>query len=83
MGAGQLMLGFELAKDRKTKKPACEEVDVFIKEGIKRGVIFGGSKYGGLGNVVKVKPPLVITEGEVEKVLKTVKEITEKISDGR
>jgi len=78
-----LMIGFELVKDRKTKRPACQEVEVFIKEGMKRGVIFGGSKYGGLGNVVKIKPPLVITEGEVEKVLKTVKEITEKISNGR
>ncbi len=77
------MIGFELVKDRKTKKPACQEVEVFIKEGIKGGVIFGGSKYGGLGNVVKVKPPLVITEGELEKVVKTVKEITEKILNGR
>ncbi len=77
------MIGFELAKDRKTKKPACQEVEVFIKEGIKGGVIFGGSKYGGLGNVVKIKPPLVITEGELEKVVKTVKEITEKILNGR
>lgn len=56
------MIGFELVKDGKTKKPACQEVEVFMKEGIKKGVIFGG---------------------EVEKVLKTVKEITEKISNGK
>jgi len=31
--------------------------------------MFGISKYRGLGNVIKIKPPLVISDEEVERVL--------------
>lgn len=75
-----LMIGVELVKSRKTKEPARHEAEEFIKEGLKRGVIFGESKYLGLGNIVKVKPPLVVTEAQVEKVLQVFKECLEVLS---
>jgi 4-aminobutyrate aminotransferase-like enzyme len=75
-----LMLGVELVKDRKTKEPAREETTRFIKEGLKRGVIFGESKYLGLGNIVKIKPPLVITEDQVHKTLDVFEEIVRELS---
>jgi 4-aminobutyrate aminotransferase-like enzyme len=75
-----LMVGVELVKDRETKEPAREEAHRFIAEGLKRGVIFGEAKYLGLGNVVKIKPPLVISESEVEEMLKVFQEILEAIS---
>jgi 4-aminobutyrate aminotransferase/(S)-3-amino-2-methylpropionate transaminase len=75
-----LMIGFELVKDRQTKEPAREEARLFVAEGLKRGVIFGESKYAGLGNVVKVKPPLVITDEQVERVLDVIEEVLEAIS---
>ena len=62
-----LMIGCELVKNRKTKEPAREEAHRFIQEGLKRGVIFGESKYLGLGNIVKVKPPLVIKKPNVSR----------------
>jgi hypothetical protein len=52
-----LMLGIELVYDKKTKEPARKEAYQFEKEGIQRGVLFGNSKYAGMGNVVKIKPP--------------------------
>ena len=78
-----LMIGFELVKDRRTKEPAREEANRFIQEGMKRGVIYGGSKYLGLGNIVKIKPPLVIEESQVEEVLEVTEEILEQLSAAR
>jgi 4-aminobutyrate aminotransferase-like enzyme len=75
-----LMIGVELVKDRQTKEPAREEATRFIEEGLKRGIIFGESKYLGLGNIVKVKPPLVIKESQVERVLDVFEEILLEIS---
>ena len=74
------MIGVELVKDRTTKEPACEETNRFVEEGLKRGVIFGESKYLGLGNIVKIKPPLVITEEQVEKTLDVFEEVLLELS---
>ncbi len=71
-----LMIGIELVRNKKTKEPACEETLRFEKEALKRGVIFGVSKFLGMGNVVKIKPPLVINEEEVEKVLQVFEDLT-------
>jgi 4-aminobutyrate aminotransferase/4-aminobutyrate aminotransferase/(S)-3-amino-2-methylpropionate transaminase len=78
-----LMLGIELVRDRKTKEKACEETTRFVQEGFKRGVQFGHSKYGGMGNVVKIKPPLVINEEEADKVMQVFEEVTELLSSGK
>lgn len=75
-----LMIGVELVKDRETKEPAREETTRFIAEGLKRGVIFGESKYLGLGNIVKIKPPLVITEDEVFKTLDVFEDVLKELS---
>jgi 4-aminobutyrate aminotransferase/4-aminobutyrate aminotransferase/(S)-3-amino-2-methylpropionate transaminase len=75
-----LMIGIELVRDRKTKEPASAESYRFVEEGMKRGVQFGHAKYGGMGNVVKIKPPLVITEGEAERVMEVFEEVTEVLS---
>ncbi len=74
-----LMIGVELVKDRTTKEPAREETSRFVLEGLKRGVIFGESKYLGLGNIVKIKPPLVITEAEVNKTMEVFEEILKEV----
>jgi len=75
-----LMIGIELVRDRKTKEPAIEETDRFLDEGLKRGVLFGHSRYMSMGNVVKIKPPLVITEAQVERVLEVFEEVTALLS---
>jgi len=75
-----LMIGIELVKDKDTKEPACKEASQFLKEGIKRGVIFGQSKFLGLGNVVKIKPPLVLSRAEADKMLEVFEEVTRVVS---
>jgi 4-aminobutyrate aminotransferase-like enzyme len=75
-----LMIGIELVRDRETKEPASEESYRFVEEGLKRGVQFGQAKYGGMGNVVKIKPPLVISEAEAEKVMEVFEKVTQVLS---
>jgi 4-aminobutyrate aminotransferase-like enzyme len=75
-----LMIGVELVKSKKTKEPARQDAHDFVQEGLKRGVIFGESKYLGLGNIVKVKPPLVITDAQVERTLDVFEEIARSLS---
>ncbi|OGK09470.1 MAG: hypothetical protein A2Y63_06585 [Candidatus Riflebacteria bacterium RBG_13_59_9] len=75
-----LMIGVELVKDRTTKEKACEETSRFVEEAFKRGVQFGQSKYGGRGNVIKIKPPLVINEDEAGKAMDVFAEVIELLS---
>jgi 4-aminobutyrate aminotransferase-like enzyme len=71
-----LMIGIELVRNRQTKEPAVEETTRFAEEGLKRGILFGELGYTPMGNVIKIKPPLVITEAQVERVLEVFEEIT-------
>jgi len=41
--------------------------------------MFGISKYRELGNVIKIKPPLVISDEEVERVLSVFEECIAKV----
>jgi 2,2-dialkylglycine decarboxylase (pyruvate) len=74
------MIGIELVNDKTTKEPAYAEAKQFIKEGMEAGVMFGGGKYGGLSSVIKFKPPLVISDDEVDRVLEVTDRIIEKLS---
>lgn len=64
-----LFTAVELVTDRTTKEPAREETEQVYDLGLKYGVMFGTSRYAGLGNVVKIKPPLTITRNEVDRVV--------------
>jgi 4-aminobutyrate aminotransferase-like enzyme len=75
-----LMIGIELVKDRKTKEPANNITHNIVKESVADGVIFGESKFKGLGNVLKIKPPLVITESQADRVLEVFEKYLKKYS---
>lgn len=78
-----LMLGLEIVKDAESRKPSPTEAHQIVQEGIKRGVIFGESKYAGLGNVVKIKPPLNIPQSLVGRALAILEECLRVVSSGR
>ena len=62
-----LMIGFELVKDPETKKPASGEAIKMVNLLKNEGVIIG---LGGLfGNVLRLQPPLCITEKQSNEVL--------------
>jgi 4-aminobutyrate aminotransferase-like enzyme len=64
-----LLIGIELVLDRETKAPATKEVIEVYRRGMELGVIFGETRYAGLGNVVKIKPPLCVTREQMDKAL--------------
>jgi 4-aminobutyrate aminotransferase/4-aminobutyrate aminotransferase/(S)-3-amino-2-methylpropionate transaminase len=70
-----LMASIELVKDRGTKEPACRESQEVYRLGVERGVLFGESRYAGLGNLIKVKPPLDIERPLLEKALDVLDEV--------
>jgi len=63
-----LAIGIEIVKNRKTKETAPKETSFIIKTALEKGIMFGEAGFGGR-NIIKFKPPLVITDGEVEKAL--------------
>ena len=63
-----LHIGVELVKDPVTKAPDAELMTAVRKKGMENGILFG---VGGVKkNVLKIKPPLIITEEEAQTVLK-------------
>lgn len=70
-----LMVSIELVKDRATKEPACREAQEVYRLGVERGVLFGESRYAGLGNLIKVKPPLDIERPLLKKSLDVLDEV--------
>ena len=59
-----LVIGLEFVEDKKSRKPAPEFTLKFMMRCAERGLITG--RVGMYGNVVRVAPPLVISEAEAD-----------------
>jgi 4-aminobutyrate aminotransferase/4-aminobutyrate aminotransferase/(S)-3-amino-2-methylpropionate transaminase len=70
-----LMVSIELVRDRVTKEPATVESHEVFLRAQERGVIFGEARYGGLGNLIKVKPPLDISRDQLSEALDVLDEV--------
>ena len=64
-----LLIGVELVLDRELKTPALDATLEVYERGLRRGVIFGETRYSRLGNVIKFKPPLVVTREEMDHAI--------------
>ena len=62
-----LVMGVELVKDKKTKEPAPDLTRKLIDVAAENGLLIGS--VGIFGNVIRVAPPLVITEAEAHESL--------------
>jgi len=60
----------ELVLDRATLEPAPRQAAYVIERMRERGILL--STDGPLHNVLKIKPPLVLTESDVDRVLETL-----------
>lgn len=70
-----LMVAIELVTDRDTKEPASAAAAEVYRLGVERGVLFGESRYAGLGNVIKIKPPLDIEQEQLDRALDVLDEV--------
>ncbi|MCR4396177.1 MAG: aminotransferase class III-fold pyridoxal phosphate-dependent enzyme [Candidatus Saccharicenans sp.] len=65
-----LFLGVELVRDRKTLEPATAEAKDIIEKMKDRGILL--STDGPFRNVIKIKPPLVFTSNDVDRVVENL-----------
>lgn len=81
-----LFIGVELVEDPETKVPATERATALVELAMERGVIFDldmPDVVHGLPtrrNVVKIKPPLTITEEQLDRALDVFEEVLETVS---
>ena len=74
-----LMVSIELVKNRDTKTPAPHETHEIFERAQARGVIFGESRYAGLGNLLKIKPPLDIPDDQLARALDVLESAVEEV----
>jgi len=75
-----LMIGVELVKDRESKAFATAEAGFVRNYCLEHGVLIGVG--GNFGNVLRLQPPLVISDGELDTVFATVAEALEAAHTG-
>jgi 4-aminobutyrate aminotransferase-like enzyme len=70
-----LLIGIELVRDRQTREPAPAETLEVYRRAADLGVILGTTKYAGLGNVLKIKPPFTITRPQLDRVIEVLDQV--------
>jgi 4-aminobutyrate aminotransferase-like enzyme len=71
-GAG-LFLGVELVRNRETLEPAGEEASFVANRMRDQGILLGTD--GPFHNVVKIRPPMPFSEGDVDRLVTTMDKI--------
>ena len=61
------MWALELVEDRKTKEPAAGKTNQVMEAAKKHGLLLG--KGGRYGNTIRMAPPMLITESELDEAL--------------
>ena len=76
-----LLIGVELVRDAVTREPATTETLEVYRRAMDLGVIFGTTRYAGLGNVLKIKPPFTITRDQLDRVLNVLDQVLTAIEE--
>ncbi|HEY9787102.1 MAG TPA: aspartate aminotransferase family protein [Candidatus Obscuribacterales bacterium] len=71
-----LMVGVELADKNKT--PLAEETAKVVEAAKDDGVVLG--KGGLFGNVIRIKPPMIVTKGDIDTCLKSMRKALETVA---
>ncbi|GAA3262969.1 aminotransferase class III-fold pyridoxal phosphate-dependent enzyme [Nonomuraea helvata] len=74
-----LFLGVDLVEDRATKRPATEAAARVVELAREGGVLL--SLDGPHGNVLKIKPPMVLTRADAETALATLDRVLAMVGD--
>jgi 4-aminobutyrate aminotransferase-like enzyme len=65
-----LFVGMELVRDRETLEPADREAEALVNRLRQQGILL--SVDGPLHNVIKIKPPMVLTADDVDMVVRSI-----------
>ena len=76
-----LMIGVELVKDRKTKEPARPETGRVSWRAFEKGLAM--SYYGTYSNVLRIAPPLILTEKEADNAMDILEESLTDVETGK
>lgn len=82
-----LFIGIDIVRDKDDREPAPDIATEIIEKSKEKGVLFGQDMptiYSGIFtrmNVIKFKPPLVITYEEIDKALDTLEESLREVSE--
>ncbi|MDZ7393838.1 MAG: aminotransferase class III-fold pyridoxal phosphate-dependent enzyme [candidate division KSB1 bacterium] len=68
-----LFIGVELVRDREEKTPATEEAAYVVERMKEKGILIG--RDGPFANVLKIKPPLVFTEADAERLVTALDQV--------
>ena len=71
-GSG-LFLGIELVRDRNTLEPADLEAESIVNAMRERGILL--STDGPLHNVIKIKPPMVLDQEDIDMTLRQLDDV--------
>ena len=69
-----LFIGVEIVKDKATKEPWFEGAGNIFGLALNKGALFGTNGARGNGNIIKLKPPLVITDAEADRAMDILEE---------
>lgn len=64
-----LFVGIEFVRDHDSLEPAKEEATEFVNRMKSRGILL--STDGPFGNVIKIKPPMVLDEGDIDMFVRS------------
>ena len=76
-GSG-LFIGIELVQDRRTLEPASDAASAIVNAMCERGVLL--STDGPLHNVIKIKPPMVLTRTDIDMTLSLLDDVMNEIA---
>ena len=68
-----LFLGVDLVRDRERRQPATAEADYVVNRLRERGVLIGTD--GPHHNVLKLRPPLVISEADADAFVAVLEDV--------
>ena len=74
-----LFIGIEFVHDRNTLEPAADEAARVVREMRDSGVLL--STDGPLHNVIKIKPPMVLTKEDIDMTLRLLDESLDRASN--
>jgi len=78
-----LFLSVEIVENRETREASPLKAKKIVQKALERKVMIAKSGIGDVGNVLKIKPPLSMTESEMKIVIDVLEKCFQEIKEGK